>query len=151
MVKVSWIRAAWWSGSLWLRAHKSSLRHELGGASPLRLRPCGERILVALSSRRLSLAPLFPFALPCGAASRAARRRDEEALPRRTSLMLRPSNCYCTHTHSFLSLSLSLSPRDEQRSFPGAALARGRGSTSLFRCASRASRPSRICRLQMRR
>lgn len=38
-----WIRAVWWSGSLWLRAHNSSLRHGGGGggAPPLRPRPRG--------------------------------------------------------------------------------------------------------------
>lgn len=49
---VWWIRAAWWSGSLWLRAHNSSLRHGGGGGAPS---SSSRRFLLALpTSRRLA-------------------------------------------------------------------------------------------------
>lgn len=89
---VWWIRAAWWSGSLWLREHKSSLRHGGGGALrrsvfvlAFRTLPCRSSADVSSSRSHRSFPSLFR------ADSRAARRgRDEEAFPRRTSLVHRP-------------------------------------------------------------
>lgn len=97
--------------------------------------------------RSSNISPSLARAAPplrSSAGSRAAHRGgDEEALLRRTSLALQPSNCYCT---VFLSSFLFVTSNDRS-----SARCRGRGSASLFRCALHASRPESSTQGQMRR
>jgi len=111
------------------RAHKSSLRHGGGGgggggASPLRLRPCvrtppcRSTVDVSSSLSRRSFPSLFR------ADSRAARcGRDEEAFPRRASLVLRSPIAIAHHCLSpqLAAILLLLLPRragEEEEALP---------------------------------
>lgn len=122
-----WIRAAWWSGSLWLR----EAPHRRSAYDTERRRAVfvlAERTAVPRRSSDVSRS-LAPF-LRSSAASLALRPPSNRAI-----------------AHGCLSLPPRLAASHPSSSRPRR---RARGSTSLFRCALRTSRSSRILRLEER-